>query len=56
MALWLHVLKTVPWTQVIKNAPVVADGARKLWQAVGNKPAAPAPTEPTIHSLRARAL
>jgi len=43
---WLTVLQTVPWTEVIKNAPKVADGAKKLWSKVANQPAAavPAPT------------
>jgi hypothetical protein len=35
---WMTVLKLVPWGEVIKNAPAVADGARKLWDTVGNKP------------------
>ena len=35
---WLTVLQNVPWTEVIRNAPKVADGARKLWNAVGKKP------------------
>lgn len=35
---WLAVLKSVPWKEVISNAPLVADGAKKLWNAVGNKP------------------
>ena len=34
---WLTVLKIVPWTDVISNAPVVADGAKKLWNAVAKK-------------------
>ncbi len=34
---WFTVLKNVPWTTVISNAPVVADGARKLWKTVANK-------------------
>jgi hypothetical protein len=34
---WLTVLKMVPWTDVISNAPVVADGAKKLWKAVAKK-------------------
>ena len=34
---WLTVLKWVPWTDVIKNAPKVADGAKKLWQTAGYK-------------------
>lgn len=44
---WLSLLKTVPWAQVISTAPVVADGARKLWNGVAKKSApapAPAPT------------
>jgi hypothetical protein len=34
---WLAVLKLVPWTDVINNAPVVANGAKKLWKAVAKK-------------------
>ena len=37
---WLTILKSVPWTEVIKNAPKVAEGARKLWKAVGKQRAA----------------
>lgn len=36
---WLTVLQAVPWGEVITRAPQVADGARKLWRAVGRKPA-----------------
>ncbi len=32
---WLTVLKLVPWVEVIKNAPAIADGAKKLWTTVG---------------------
>lgn len=39
---WLTVLQAVPWGDVIRNAPKVADGAKKLWQNVGRTPAAPA--------------
>ncbi|MBI3149893.1 MAG: hypothetical protein HYZ17_15410 [Betaproteobacteria bacterium] len=39
---WLTVLQTVPWAEVIKAAPQIADGARKLWSTVARKPAAPA--------------
>ena len=36
---WLAVLKAVPWAQVISTAPLVADGAKKLWDSVsGTKP------------------
>lgn len=38
---WLAVLQMVPWSDVIKNAPKVADGAKKLWNAVGKKTPAP---------------
>ena len=34
---WLAILKNVPWTEVIRNAPAVADGAKKLWKTVGKK-------------------
>lgn len=42
---WLTVLKAVPWTDVIANAPKVADGAKKLWRTVSKsspQPDAPA--------------
>lgn len=34
---WLAVLQSVPWSEVISNAPKVADGAMKLWNAVAKK-------------------
>jgi hypothetical protein len=37
---WLSVLKLVPWSDVISNAPKVTDGAKKLWSAVAKKPPA----------------
>ena len=40
---WLSVLKLVPWGDVIENAPKVAQGAKKLWNTVGKKPAPSAP-------------
>lgn len=62
---WLLVLQSVPWTDVIKNAPKVAEGAKKLWSAVGKKapgealqadgsekPASPEPL--TVPQLQAR--
>ena len=36
---WMTVLNLVPWGEVIKNAPAVADGAKKLWDNVGKKSA-----------------
>lgn len=29
---WLAVLKSVPWADVVSNAPVIAEGAKKLWK------------------------
>lgn len=34
---WLAVLQSVPWSEVIGNAPKVADGAKKLWNAATKK-------------------
>ena len=38
---WLMVLQSVPWSEVIANAPKLADGAKKLWNTVAGKPALP---------------
>ena len=38
---WVTVLQAVPWSEVIRNAPKVAEGAKKLWKTVGKKPASP---------------
>lgn len=38
---WASLLAKVPWTEVIRNAPAVADAARKFW----NKTRRPASTE-----------
>lgn len=38
---WLALLAGVPWSEVIKNAPKVADGAMKLWKAIAKKPPGP---------------
>lgn len=35
---WWTVLQSVPWAEVVSNAPKVAAGAKKLWAAVGRKP------------------
>lgn len=34
---WLTVLQNVPWSEVVRNAPKVAEGAKKLWKAVAGK-------------------
>jgi len=40
---WLTVLQAVPWSDVISNAPKVAEGAKKLWSTVSKKPATATP-------------
>ncbi|OZA20846.1 MAG: hypothetical protein B7X93_13885 [Hydrogenophilales bacterium 17-61-9] len=46
------VLQSVPWSDVIANAPKLADGAKKLWNAVARKPALPVqqnqPAQPAV--------
>jgi len=39
---WLAVLRLVPWTEVIANAPKVAESAKKLWTTVSRPSAPPA--------------
>lgn len=58
---WLVVLQAVPWTDVIKNAPKVAEGAKKLWRAVSKESPvqnsaerSPATEAETIALLQAR--
>ncbi|MCL2525355.1 MAG: hypothetical protein FWF20_11210 [Betaproteobacteria bacterium] len=34
---WMTILRNVPWSDVIRNAPAVADGARKLWRKAAGK-------------------
>jgi len=48
---WLVVLQSVPWAQVISNAPKVAEGAKKLWNTVARNAA---PADPS--AARARAV
>lgn len=57
---WLTVLKSVPWSEVIQNAPVIADGAKKLWNVVSRQPrqtgttTLPVPAANPIPALEAR--
>lgn len=48
---WLAVLQNIPWTDVVSKAPVVTDGARKLWNAVAKKS-----TPPVIERADATAI
>lgn len=43
---WMAVLQLVPWTDVIRNAPAVLEGARKLWDTAARKPARASLPEP----------
>ena len=59
---WLTVLQSVPWSDVISNAPKVAGGAKKLWDSVARKPATAAgdstqaSPEPAVLTDRVAAL
>jgi hypothetical protein len=56
---WLAVLTSVPWKDVINNAPKVADGAKKLWNSIGKKSPVPekeAPSEQTNISSEAKTI
>lgn len=51
---WLTVLQNVPWTDLVRNAPQIADGAKKLWKSVarqsGDANGAAGGVTPTAHS------
>lgn len=53
------VLSNVPWSDVIRHAPKVAEGARKLWDRVRGKPVVlevpPAPP-PAVNAEQQQAL
>lgn len=34
---WLRLLKAVPWVEVARKAPEVADSAKKLWNTIAKK-------------------
>ena len=34
---WLAILKAVPWAEVARKAPEIADSAKKLWTTVARK-------------------
>lgn len=50
---WLVVLQSIPWTDVVRNAPKLADGAKKLWNAIGKQSPV---LEPEATSQNAAAL
>lgn len=45
---WMAVLQLVPWSDVISNAPKIAEGAKKLWSTVGKKPPVENATPPAV--------
>jgi hypothetical protein len=47
---WLSLLRTVPWADVIRSAPTVADGAKKLWGAVSKQPPSPQAPAATLQA------
>ncbi len=61
---WLALLKIVPWVDVVRNAPMVVDEAKKLWNSVAKKSPLDAELQakqsqqafekPTIESLQTR--
>ncbi len=49
---WLSVLKMVPWSEVISNAPKVAEAAKKLWKTASREShMAESPAESTQPAL-----
>ncbi len=34
---WMTILSNVPWSDVLGKAPIIADGAKKLWKGMGRK-------------------
>ncbi|MEQ1532792.1 MAG: hypothetical protein HOO97_02540 [Sideroxydans sp.] len=58
---WLVVLQNVPWGEVMKNAPKVTEGAKKLWGRVRGKTvmgdvSPPSVSPHSIESLQTRLL
>ena len=47
---WMTVLAAVPWTEVIRNAPKVAEGAKKRWNTVGSKKGGAAATDVSVRN------
>ena len=50
---WKTILSNVPWSDVIGKAPIIADGARKLWKNIGRKAADDAGAEPAGDAITA---
>ena len=50
---WLAILKNVPWVDVVRNSPKIADEAKKLWSTITNKPNAEIVLEADRYNLSA---
>lgn len=50
---WITAFRALPWTQLIAAAPVVASGARKLWNSVKHQEAESADGQGTDARLQA---
>lgn len=50
---WLKVIQSVPWSDVISNAPKVADGAKGLWDRMSKKVAADTEASDGVASTQA---
>ncbi|MDD4912774.1 MAG: hypothetical protein PHP57_10815 [Sideroxydans sp.] len=50
---WLVVLQNIPWGEVMKNAPKVSEGAKKLWGTVRGKTVVAEVSSPSVspHSI-----
>ncbi len=48
---WLASLKVVPWIEVARKAPEIAENAKKLWSTVANKSPKPDSTIVNEHAV-----
>ena len=48
---WMTILSNVPWSDVLGKAPIIADGAKKLWQGMGRKNGEGSAADPQAESV-----
>ena len=48
---WKTILTNVPWSDVLGKAPIIADGAKKLWQGMGRKNGEGSAADPLAESV-----
>jgi hypothetical protein len=52
---YLAALKMIPWDEVVRNAPKIIDGSKKLWNTVTRRPRSDATSiESRVSSLEAQ--